>query len=154
MTPRENEAGEGQLSQSVACLVTTGKSIKHATLFLAELSPSASRLILNVLYAESRIFDGVNTHPILEAEPLGRWIIEALTSHRQHHLEKKSVHWLETSDTDPDPYVFGPPGSGSVSTRYGSGSFYQQAKLVRKTLIPTVLWIFGNDVNLASKRNF
>jgi hypothetical protein len=34
-------------------------------------------------------------------------------------------------------------GSGSTSLRYGSesgsGSFYQQAKIVRKTLIPTVL---------------
>jgi hypothetical protein len=29
-----------------------------------------------------------------------------------------------------DPHVFGPPGSGS---------FYQLAKMVRKTLIPTVL---------------
>ncbi len=24
----------------------------------------------------------------------------------------------------PDPRVFGPPGSGSISQRYGSGSFY------------------------------
>jgi len=39
----------------------------------------------------------------------------------------------------PDPNVFGPSGSGSISQRYGSGSFYHQAKLVRKTLIPTVL---------------
>ncbi len=42
-----------------------------------------------------------------------------------------------------DPYVFGPSGAGagSASQRYGSGSgsFYHQAKLVRKTLIPTVL---------------
>jgi hypothetical protein len=32
----------------------------------------------------------------------------------------------------PDPHVFGPPGtgSGSISQRYGSGSFYQQAKIV------------------------
>jgi hypothetical protein len=45
----------------------------------------------------------------------------------------------------PDPYVFA--GSGSISTRYGSGSgfgsgsFYRyyQATIVRKTLIPTVL---------------
>jgi hypothetical protein len=43
----------------------------------------------------------------------------------------------------PDPHVFGPPGSGSGSTsqRYGSGSgsFYHLAKIVRKTLIPTIL---------------
>jgi hypothetical protein len=42
-------------------------------------------------------------------------------------------------ELDPDPYVFGPPGSGSVSQRHGSGSLYHQAKIVRKTLIPTVL---------------
>ncbi len=36
-------------------------------------------------------------------------------------------------DPDPqDPHVFGPPGSGS-------GSFYHHAKIVRKTLIPTIL---------------
>jgi hypothetical protein len=34
-----------------------------------------------------------------------------------------------------DPCVFGPPGSGSVSQVYesGSGPFYYQAKIVRKT---------------------
>ncbi len=32
----------------------------------------------------------------------------------------------------PDPHVIGPPGSVSTSQRYGSGSFYQQAKIVRK----------------------
>jgi hypothetical protein len=42
------------------------------------------------------------------------------------------------------PYDFGPPGSGSgsISHRYRtyvSGSFSHQAKIVRKTLIPTVL---------------
>jgi hypothetical protein len=35
---------------------------------------------------------------------------------------------------DPDP--------GSTSQSYESGSFYHQAKTVRKTLIPTVLWLF------------
>jgi hypothetical protein len=41
----------------------------------------------------------------------------------------------------PDPHVFGPPGSETNSQRYGSGSgsFHQQVKIVRKTLIPTVL---------------
>ncbi len=51
---------------------------------------------------------------------------------------------------DPDPHVFGPPRSGSTSQRYGSGScsgsgsgsFYHHAKIVRKTLIPTFLWLF------------
>ncbi len=44
-----------------------------------------------------------------------------------------------TSVADPDPYVFGPPGSGSISQISVSGSFHHQAKIVRKTLIPTVL---------------
>ncbi len=64
---------------------------------------------------------------------------------------------FETSVPDPDPdspdlHVFGPPrsGSGSISQRYGSGSgsFYLQAKTVRKTLIPTVLWLLLDFLSL------
>jgi hypothetical protein len=65
-------------------------------------------------------------------------------------IRKISASRVGPSVADPDPspdpknpYVFGPSGSasGSISQRYGSesGSFYHQAKLVRKTLIPTVL---------------
>jgi hypothetical protein len=53
------------------------------------------------------------------------------------------------ADPDPDPHVFGPPGSESTSQRYGSGSgscygsesgsFYHHAKIVRKTLTPALL---------------
>jgi hypothetical protein len=45
---------------------------------------------------------------------------------------------------------YGPPGSGP-------GSFYHPAKIVRKTSIPTVLWLLfdafslNNDVNVPSK---
>jgi hypothetical protein len=35
-------------------------------------------------------------------------------------------------DPNPDPHVFEPSGSGSISQRYGSGSFYHHAKIVRK----------------------
>jgi hypothetical protein len=54
-------------------------------------------------------------------------------------------------DPNPDPYVFRPPGSESISQRYGSGSFYHQAEIVRKTLFPAVLLLlfyflsFKND---------
>jgi hypothetical protein len=54
-------------------------------------------------------------------------------------------------------YVFGPLGSRSVSQTYGSGSFYQ-AKIVRKTSIPTVFLCLlcdflslKTDVNVPSK---
>jgi hypothetical protein len=61
----------------------------------------------------------------------------------------------------PGPHVFGPPGSGSITRRYrsGSGSFYHQAKIVRKTLIPTVLLLLldflslKNYVNVPLKSN-
>jgi hypothetical protein len=48
------------------------------------------------------------------------------------------------ADLDPnlsDPYVFLASWirSGSISQRYGPGSFYLQAKIVRKTLILTAL---------------
>ncbi len=42
---------------------------------------------------------------------------------------------------DLNPFVFGPAGSGFVCMRYrygsSSGSFYHQAKIVRKTFIPS-----------------
>ncbi len=41
----------------------------------------------------------------------------ATSSKRYSRKEKNSV-----GDPDQDPYVFGPPGSGSISQRYGSGS--------------------------------
>jgi hypothetical protein len=47
---------------------------------------------------------------------------------------------------------------GSISRRYGYGSFYHQSKIVSKTLIPTVLSFlfdflsFKNYVNEPSKR--
>ncbi len=50
------------------------------------------------------------------------------------------IFFTSVADPDPpDPHVFGPPGSGSTSQSYGSGSFYHHAKIVRKTLIPTIL---------------
>jgi hypothetical protein len=69
--------------------------------------------------------------------------------------------WFCDNVTDPDPNVFGPPGSGSgsISQRHGSGSFYHQAKIGRKTLIPTVLLLLfdflslKNDVNVHLKSN-
>jgi hypothetical protein len=56
------------------------------------------------------------------------------------YLHSRSLE-NSVADLDPDPYVFEPPRSesGSISHWYGSGSFYHQAKIVRKTLIPTVL---------------
>jgi hypothetical protein len=52
-------------------------------------------------------------------------------------------------------------GSGSISQRYGSGSgsFYHDAKIVRQTLIPSVLWLLfalfslKNNVDVPSKSN-
>jgi hypothetical protein len=46
--------------------------------------------------------------------------------------------------------------AGSISQRYvyGSGSFYHQVKIIRKTLIPAVLWLLlKNYVNVPSKSN-
>ncbi len=80
----------------------------------------------------------------------------------------QSEKFISVADPDPnpdpdspDPHVFGPPGSGSESTsqRYGSGSGYHHAKIVRKNLIPiffvTLLDFLSlkNDVNVASKSN-
>ncbi len=62
-----------------------------------------------------------------------------LKGQRQEIFGSSTIPETSVPDSDPpDSDVFGPPGSGSISQRYGSGSFYRQAKLVRKNLIPTV----------------
>jgi hypothetical protein len=56
-----------------------------------------------------------------------------------NHFGSRPVSYGVADPDPPDPHVFGSPGSGSTSERYGSGSFYHHAKIVRKTLIPTIL---------------
>jgi hypothetical protein len=70
---------------------------------------------------------------------------------------REESEFMATIIADPD--VLGPPGSGSVSKMFGSGTFYHQLKIERKTLIPTVLRLLydflslQNDVNVVSKSN-
>ncbi len=66
-----------------------------------------------------------------------------------HSIQKKTF-LFNVPDPNPDPRVFWPSGSGSTSQRYGSGSgsgfgsgsFYYHAKIIRKTLNTTFLWLF------------
>ncbi len=59
----------------------------------------------------------------------------------QENTDKVGTMKFSNSVVDPDLYVLGPPGSGSVNILFGygfgseSGSFYQQAKKLIKTLI-------------------
>ncbi len=67
-------------------------------------------------------------------------------------LVEDSVADPDPNPDPPDPHVFGPPGSGS-------GSFYHQENLVRKTFFSTVLRLLfyflslTNDVKEPSKSN-
>ncbi len=60
-------------------------------------------------------------------------------------LRRQEASLRDSVPYPPDPRVFGPPGSGYSSQRYGSGSgsrsesFYHHAKIVRKTLNPDFL---------------
>ena len=57
---------------------------------------------------------------------------------RKSHYVGTSVPDPEPNPDPPDPNVFGLPGSGSISQRYGSESgsgsrsFFHQAKIVKK----------------------
>ncbi len=78
----------------------------------------------------------------------------------QVNQASETLHMTSVPDP-PDPHFFRRPGNGSISQRYGSGSgyFYHQPKIVRKTLIPSVLWLLlvflslKNYVNVPSKSN-
>jgi hypothetical protein len=98
--------------------------------------------------------------PPLLCCPSGTWPLssaESWTKPRWENITVYSIHG-KSSVADPDLFVFGP--SGSVSMRYGSGSFYHQAKIVRKLSIPSVLRLLydflsylKNDVSVALKSN-
>ncbi len=90
-----------------------------------------------------------NTNNSLEKLRKTLVLLELFEVHLNFVLFFLASFWVGTSVADPDPnpdpdppgpHVFGPPGSGSISQRYGSGSgsFYHHAKIVRKTLIPTI----------------
>jgi hypothetical protein len=74
---------------------------------------------------------------------------------KNYGSDRKEIIKDPYSVVDPDPYVFGTPGSGSgsISQRYGSVSFYHQAKIVRKPwfLLFSDFLSLKNDVNVPSK---
>ncbi len=52
-------------------------------------------------------------------------IVRTLAGLRRSYKTNENVRAAKSSvgDLDPDPHVFGPPGSASISQRCGSGSF-------------------------------
>ncbi len=77
--------------------------------------------------------------------------LEALQ--QQQHHQQQLQHLLGTYSQCCVLRFFGPSGSGSISQTYGSGSFYHQAKIVNKTLIPTVLWLLFDLLSLKNYVN-
>jgi hypothetical protein len=89
---------------------------------------------LNPLECSGRGPDHDNPDNININDVLGDYSLTLIDTLDTLALLGNSSGTFETSvpdpNPDPDTYVFGPPGSGSVSQRYGSGSgsFYHQAK--------------------------
>jgi hypothetical protein len=69
--------------------------------------------------------------PLIQQSKSNKKIITETRGWNHENLKQRSCVPDPNPDPDPhppDPHVFGPPGS-----------FYQQAKIVRKNLIPNVL---------------
>ncbi len=78
-------------------------------------------------------------------------------------VDPDTKHW-KTSVVDPDPYCFGPPGSGSVifctypdlDLNLDLIPWHQQVQKIRKTVYSNILWLLfdflslKNDVNVPS----
>jgi hypothetical protein len=80
--------------------------------------------------------------------------------HTQWRREKSSLTFSGSvpNPDPPDPHVFGPAGSGSISQRYGSGSFYHQKNSKKNLDSYYFVTSFGllslkNDENVPSKSN-
>ncbi len=83
---------------------------------------------------------------ISDPRPHTMVIILYLQHRTKSYCSKDTISVADPNPDPPDPHVFEPAGSESISQRYGSGSvsgsFYHHAKIVRKTLISTILWLF------------
>ncbi len=114
------------------------------------------RPLLSPLYSLRRTFQFCATLPLLPLFSPLLLLIQNILLHLLASVVPLSSSIAFLRDVDP---AFGPSGSGSVSQRYRSRSFYHQAKIVRKPLITTVLWLLHdflslkNDVNVHSKSN-
>jgi hypothetical protein len=61
---------------------------------------------------------------------------------------KTNDNLTNVADPDPEgPDVFGPPGSGSISQKYGSGSFYHQKVTVPTVPVPVPQHWLKRDLN-------
>jgi hypothetical protein len=75
--------------------------------------------------------------------------------------KKKHNNFISSSSVaDPDPHAFGPPGSGSNSQIYGSGSFYHHAKIGSKKNLDSYYFVtlfdflsLKKDVNVCTFKN-
>ncbi len=120
-----------QCRPDVPFLALTTLSVEERNMYFlaATVTPDCARLSV-LLYLPSRLFSSsTDTWP-------------------EKNLDKFFIlSSVADPDPNPDPHVFGPPGSGSICQRYGSGScfgsgsFYHQAKTARKTLIHRVLLV-------------
>ncbi len=123
----------------------------------------SGKVVFGLAPPSPRSLHGLEVHLLAQPQHLRGYLpsLAVLLSTRHWKVGPSKVSMVKTSVPDPDPQVYGPPGSGSISQRYGSGSgsFYHQAKIVWKTLIPTVLWLLldflslKNYVNVPSKSN-
>jgi hypothetical protein len=93
---------------------------------------SSASIRMRISWELNKVVGHLGTVPITLSE-------FELGGRRKQRRQSLLSSFSSVADPDPDPYVFGPPESGSTSQSYGSGSFYHHAKIVRKTLIPTIL---------------
>ena len=68
--------------------------------------------------------------------------------HLKFSCKKMCRCYNNVADPDPEgPDVFGPPGSGSISQKYGSGSFYHQKVTVPTVPVPVPQHWLKRDLN-------
>jgi hypothetical protein len=107
----------------------------------------AGVLELEVLILELGSVDGLASGSVVVGEVTTLSYANRSVKNRsvRTSIEEPATNSVPDPDPNPsDPYVFGNPESGSSGLSYGngfdsgSGSFFHQIKIVRKSLIPTV----------------
>jgi hypothetical protein len=100
-------------------------------------TPVTKKFTMRVVI-EERVFEGLGTSKKLAKQAVLRIRIHMFLGLLD---PDPSARGMDPDPDPPDPHVFGPPRSGSISQRYGSygsgsgsESFYHQAKKSKKNL--------------------
>jgi hypothetical protein len=153
----DGEAAEPQISGHIEAAIRVIRSNHISGRVLAACDLDELRAVLGLNFGDWNLFR-LAVLSLRQLDLNGQLLPEDATAGEAQEVERRrktaviaargpavsSSVQASVTDPNPDPRVFWPPGSGS---------FYHHAKIMRKILNPTILWLFVDFLSLKNNVN-